>query len=256
MELLKVCTLLLSFCRAGLASPVNVSERQLTDLLGGIYPSQITPFVETNPGYHDGLIGNSDATSHSKPTVLPPSMSDDFRSSSTKSFMIVQSTFVFSSSASPSTAEGSTQPTNIVPAFLADDSKPAPWKLVGILAIVVTSLTAMILSIVFFDQWTGFLKDMISAWKTKEDSGSEDFLPDWEKRSWEFKPNDGDGLRHMSAGSVDSIWGSKRNDAAEGNEDQISWRPFPRRPEPVLTPISLTHVSPDVPSIPQCADRE
>jgi hypothetical protein len=65
----------------------------------------------------------------------------------------------------------------------SSDSKQ--WKIIGIAVIVVSIVVAVIFVVVFFDQWWSFLCDMVVGKRTGD--WKENLVPDWEKRSWEFK---------------------------------------------------------------------
>jgi hypothetical protein len=64
------------------------------------------------------------------------------------------------------------------------------WHVIGIAVIVVSAVGAMILIVVFFDQWWGFLCDVCGRRRKWHGGGKEEFVPDWERASWEFKVED------------------------------------------------------------------
>lgn len=61
------------------------------------------------------------------------------------------------------------------------------WKLIGVAVIAFSTVAAILLLSVFFDQWWGFIRDLV--WKKKRKDRYEEFIPDWEKASWEIKMN-------------------------------------------------------------------
>jgi len=77
------------------------------------------------------------------------------------------------------------------------------WKVIGIAIISITFVATVILAVVFFDSWWGFLRDLIFG--KKHDGGSENLVPDWEKRSWEHKLANEDGHRYPTLASLDSM---------------------------------------------------
>lgn len=77
------------------------------------------------------------------------------------------------------------------------------WKVIGLVVICITFVATVILSVVFFDSWWGFLRDMVLGRRNKE--GVEDMVPDWEKRSWEFKLANEDGHRYPTIESLEDI---------------------------------------------------
>ena len=77
------------------------------------------------------------------------------------------------------------------------------WKVIGLVIICITFVGTLILSVVFFDSWWNFLRAMLCGRKKRE--GSEDLVPDWEKRSWEFQLANEDGHRYPTMGSMENI---------------------------------------------------
>jgi hypothetical protein len=92
----------------------------------------------------------------------------------------------------------STSPNTILPTT----SRPSPaelpqrnvhadiWRVVGIAVIAVSVVSTTILAVVFFDQWWSFLGDVCGRRKKGRKSGKEELVPDWERRSWEFRIED------------------------------------------------------------------
>lgn len=79
----------------------------------------------------------------------------------------------------------------------------AEWKVIGLAVICITFVATVILSIVFFDSWWGFLRDLVVGKGGSQ--GVEDLVPDSEKRSWEFKLATEDGHRYPTLASLESI---------------------------------------------------
>ncbi|KZT30785.1 hypothetical protein NEOLEDRAFT_1237980 [Neolentinus lepideus HHB14362 ss-1] len=70
------------------------------------------------------------------------------------------------------------------------------WKVMGIAVIAISGLAVMVITVVFYDQWSKFLLDIFCCGKRKKkDEGFEEFVPDWEKGSWEVQ------LKQEDAGS-------------------------------------------------------
>jgi hypothetical protein len=92
----------------------------------------------------------------------------------------------------------STSPNTIPPTT----SRPSPaelpqrnvhadiWRVVGIAVIAVSVVGTTILAVVFFDQWWSFLGDVCGRRKQGRKSGKEELVPDWERRSWQFRVED------------------------------------------------------------------
>ena len=66
-------------------------------------------------------------------------------------------------------------------------------QIIGVAVIAFSAVAAVLLLSVFFDQWWGFLRDLV--WKKKRKDVFEEFVPDWEKASWELRA-DRDGNRY------------------------------------------------------------
>jgi hypothetical protein len=72
---------------------------------------------------------------------------------------------------------------------------------IGIAVIAVSVVGTMILAIVFFDQWWGFLCDVCGRRRKWRGGGKEELVPDWERGSWGFKIEDGNLPAYPSFGS-------------------------------------------------------
>lgn len=64
------------------------------------------------------------------------------------------------------------------------------WHVIGIAVIAVSAVGTMILAVVFFDQWWGFLRDLCGRRRKWHGGGKEELVPDWGRASWEFKVED------------------------------------------------------------------
>jgi hypothetical protein len=82
------------------------------------------------------------------------------------------------------------------------------WKIIGIAVITLTFIGTVILAITFFDSWWGFLCDVFCGGRGNRRGkklGGEELVPDWEKRSWEFRLASEDGHRYPTMSSLESI---------------------------------------------------
>jgi hypothetical protein len=75
------------------------------------------------------------------------------------------------------------------------------WRVIGIAVIAVSAVGTMILVVVFFDQWWGFLCDVCGRRRKWHGGGKEEFVPDWGRASWEFKVEDDTFPAYPSFGS-------------------------------------------------------
>jgi hypothetical protein len=136
-------------------------------------------------------------------------------------------TLASSSAGGPSESAG-------IQADVSESGATRHWKLVGVSVIIVSAVAMLVLSVAFYDQWTAFVRDLLCGWRVG--AGSEELLPDWEKRSWEYgtKEGDGESVRFPAMASANVAWLASEEDR----------NPFPRRPQPALNPSSFATVSP------------
>jgi hypothetical protein len=73
--------------------------------------------------------------------------------------------------------------------------------MIGIAVIAVSTVGMMILVVVFFDQWWGFLCDVFGRRRKWHERGKEELVPDWGRASWEFKVKDDTLPTYPSFGS-------------------------------------------------------
>ena len=79
------------------------------------------------------------------------------------------------------------------------------WRVIGIAVIAVSAVGTMILVVVFFDQWWGFLCDVCGRRRKWYGGGKEELVPDWGRASWEFKVEDDPFPAYPSFGSPPGI---------------------------------------------------
>lgn len=75
------------------------------------------------------------------------------------------------------------------------------WRVIGIAVIAVSAVGTILLVVVFFDQWWGFLCDVCGRRRKWHGGGKEELVPDWERASWEFKVRDDTSPAYPSFGS-------------------------------------------------------
>lgn len=73
--------------------------------------------------------------------------------------------------------------------------------------ITITFIATVGLAVAFFDSWWGFVRDSVCGKRRKagERIGGETLIPDWEKRSWEFRLGNEDGHRYPTIDSLESM---------------------------------------------------
>ena len=113
-------------------------------------------------------------------------------------------TSIIATSASQNTANPTLYPSPLSP--VNSDSGLAQghgidWRVIGIAVIAVSAVGTMILVVVFFDQWWGFLCDVCGRHRKWKGWGKEELVPDWERASWEFKAEDDTFPAYPSFGS-------------------------------------------------------
>ncbi|KAJ7492338.1 hypothetical protein FB451DRAFT_985080, partial [Mycena latifolia] len=118
----------------------------------------------------------------------------------------------------------------------------AEWKVIGIAAVSIGLIAAVMLSIVFFDSWWGFLRALVG--KRKKEGGTEDMIPDWARRDWEFKIASEDGHRYPTLSSLESMTKPKQDPTSAS--PLMSMSPDPRhlgpmRPPSLYMPVEDPH---------------
>ncbi|KAF7347592.1 hypothetical protein MVEN_01516100 [Mycena venus] len=98
---------------------------------------------------------------------------------------------------SPTVTIGATKETSNAPS-----GEAAQWKVIGIAAVSIGLVAGIMLSIVFFDAWWGFLLALVGK---KKKAGTEDLVPDWANRDWEFKVASEDGHRYPTLASLETM---------------------------------------------------
>ncbi|KAK7007041.1 ABC transporter protein [Favolaschia claudopus] len=115
----------------------------------------------------------------------------------------VQTTTPFRITASSSSA--ATLPSSTTAATPTEAAKSPPetnhWKAIGIGALTIGLVAGLMLSLVFFDSWWGFLRALVGK---KRQDGTEDLVPDWANRDWEFKVASTDSHRYPTLASLES----------------------------------------------------
>lgn len=202
---MRLYPLLVFFLSAALASRLPETKRGLADA--------IDPFQAPSQPQETHLEHTTEraTTSTHLPTstgslALPgllSSLDSTAKSKETSTASHSQTAPVGISSSGAPTLQSSTTPTptsaNLSPAssVVASLSPTKPsggqsisrgtqeWKIIGVAVIAFSAVTAILLLAVFFDQWWGFLRDLV--WKKKRKDAFEEFIPDWEKASWEVR---------------------------------------------------------------------
>ncbi|KAI0072228.1 hypothetical protein K474DRAFT_1775618 [Panus rudis PR-1116 ss-1] len=111
-----------------------------------------------------------------------------------------------SSASSPTSSHADSEPSASITTAQAssgNSSSTREWKIIGVAVIAFTSVAAILLLAVFFDQWTKFIKDIL--WRRSNRDGKEELVPDWEKASWDLEYRLGKGRhRYPSFASLPS----------------------------------------------------
>ncbi|KAJ7109920.1 hypothetical protein C8R44DRAFT_800910 [Mycena epipterygia] len=117
---------------------------------------------------------------------------------STQSIAATASSTTSTSSPSPTVEIGVTKEAPSTP-----PAEAAEWKVIGIAAVSIGLVAGIMLSIVFFDSWWGFMRALVG--KKRKERGTEDMVPDWARRDWEFKIASEDGHRYPTLASLESM---------------------------------------------------
>ena len=142
------------------------------------HTAQLTTAALTGVSSHSRLTPTQTSTSRS-PTSVPEGSETH--------------TGVTATSASQNTANPTWYPSPL-PSVHSDSGiaqgHAIDWRMIGIAVIAVSAVGAMILIVVFFDQWWEFLCDVCGRRRKWHGGGKEELVPDWERASWEFKVED------------------------------------------------------------------
>jgi hypothetical protein len=232
----------LALVRAGLAVPNDYVLRDLGGLLDIYPPQNPVPFNERPSSSSPGLVyefqTKIQGATHSQPAVSS-NLETEILSSTSSPYPSK------TDSRSPSTVPTTTSKTQVATQStltqqgLSNESASGPgtthWKLVGISVIVVSAIATMILSIVFFDQWTGFLKDVIfGCGRKRKTLWLEQLLPDSEKIYWQAKDQ---SPKCSTTRIIGRRWWTQEKDSDQ-QSDSESYSPFPQRPQPALISVS------------------
>ncbi len=131
-----------------------------------------------------------------------------------------------SSSSVPALATHETVPYNTADTTEAPSTPPGElteWKVIGIAVITITFIATVVLLVSFFDSWWGFVRAVVCGKSRKGNMSTrglagETLVPDWEKRSWEFRLANEDGHRYPTMSSSGSVVKEK-----EGVLDEPGW---------------------------------
>ncbi|KAF8481325.1 hypothetical protein DFH94DRAFT_739517 [Russula ochroleuca] len=99
-------------------------------------------------------------------------------------------TSIIATSASQNTANPTWYPSPLPVDSEQGQGHAVDWRVIGIAVIAVSVVGAMILLVIFFDQWWGFLCDVCGRRRKWRGGGREELVPDWERGSWVFKVED------------------------------------------------------------------
>lgn len=119
--------------------------------------------------------------SHLTPTSQPPTPTPEG---------VTTQTSIRVTSTSPNTTLPASPPWSPLAGLPQRHVHADDWRVVGIAVIAVSVVGTTILAVVFFDQWWRFLCDICGRSTKRRKSGKEELVPDWERRSWEFKVED------------------------------------------------------------------
>ena len=84
------------------------------------------------------------------------------------------------------------------------------WRVIGIAVIAISVVGTLILAVMFFDQWWGFLCDVCGRRRKWQGGGKEELVPDWERASWNFKVKEDTLPAYPSFGSPPAMQTQER----------------------------------------------
>lgn len=189
-----------------LCSPVH--PRDLVGLFGDDDTTYAT-YATTSPAMVETSIATTRSSLHTSSTT--PAATLTTTSLATHSIIgqlpIPTATMPHSSSTTATSSSADAEPTVSI-SYTPEASSTPPdeateWKVIGIGIMSITFVGTLILLIVFFDSWWGFLRDLVVGKKRQE--GIEDLAEGEGKKDWEKKLANEDGHRYPTLTSLESI---------------------------------------------------
>ncbi|KAG6837333.1 hypothetical protein H0H93_011428 [Arthromyces matolae] len=200
-----------------------------TSTYGGIFDD---PFLTRTLTQSSSATSVNTTATSTHPTKHTHQMASATSASSSTS----SSTSTVEPTASAFSPPGSSSDTAVIPR-----SDARQWKIIGLVVICVTVIGVATLAIVFFDAWWGFLRAVLCGRKYGQER--EDMVPDWEKRSWEYKiPGEGryaaiGSMEHLTANAAGIGAGGGRGALKEGAElSAKSQSPIATSSQPIYAP--------------------
>jgi hypothetical protein len=251
IKLVLVATLLQAVLAIPFANKLDLKRQSLPGLLGldpseTSQPNSTVTSSDSKPqstdagggGIFGGLISIDNTSTRTKTfvahsTVTPTSIAKGQPTSST-------------TSASTPTPASTNMANNIQADASSGDSKT--WKVVGVAVISVIAVALGIICVIFWDRGIRFVQEVFFGKKKAE--GVEDFVPDWEKRSWEVKLAE-DNRRYpaVPSESQDALVRAPSTRSHISDEEDDKRHPFPLRPGPGPVPVFVDFVSPHMKGI-------
>lgn len=256
------------FMNTVLAMKMGVNRDSSPGLLGGLIPvdepttqvyitaTRSTPVTgaQSANSEDDGILGPGGLLGGASTSVKPTS---SHSIAATTTPISTATASISASNPTVSTSVTATNPalpgtTSAAPNDLAGNSSDSgdskTWKVVGVAVICVVAVAIILVGVIFWDRGTRFLGEILCG-RSRSD-GVENWVPDWEKRSWEVKlpPGEDEGSHSQKY----PIGGSSSSDALAGapqqmyvNEEDGRRYPFTRRPSnPGPVPVFADFVSP------------
>ena len=158
--------------QASTLSPVEIATSAL--LQPTTHVAQLTTIVT-------GLSSHPRLTPTPTPTSRPPTSVPEGNDTHTS---------IITTSASQNTANPTWYPSPLPVNSEQGQGHVVDWRVIGIAVIAVSVVGTMILVVIFFDQWWGFLCDVCGRRRRWRGGGKEELVPDWERGSWVFKVED------------------------------------------------------------------
>lgn len=126
------------------------------------------------------------SASHSLPTSsLSSTTSSTVSTTPTSTFELHTSAILTPATSSNSYIVPTHSPTPSVGQSINRGSEE--WKIIGVAVISFSAVAAILLLAVFFDQWWGFMRDLVWRKKRRDVDHVEELVPDWEKAGWEIR---------------------------------------------------------------------
>ncbi|KAF8641140.1 hypothetical protein AX17_000782 [Amanita inopinata Kibby_2008] len=233
-----------------------ISYRGLADIVDGLLPANThaPPAPNTAQGLHTAVDTSSSAASALGITSETPKNHASVQSRTVNNNSEHVGTFAEMATRDSTTRDSATTtawPASATTARPIEDvgysqgashmppGEATEWKVIGITVLCITFVGSIMLAAFFSEAWLGLMKDVCLGRNRKRlKCGEENLVPDWEKRSWEYRLADEEGHRYPTVSSSLQSMGKlqEKNHPAPGSSAQLEGA------SPLVTPPAASYL--------------